>query len=184
MPVSFSRAALCASALILFGVFAGACQKYYVQVNNFQVARFRPSLIPINSALDIVYDMIVDSDQTVGRDRPLPITSFDTHFFLEGEKAVASKMPPGVKSITLGQPVRMQGQIVLKDVAELAPRLPLLLRKDEWEIGVRGSMGLKTLGLDIVKVPLLYQKNIPNPTKDEGFRRQLPPELNGILKNI
>ena len=172
---------LLAGALI---ALCGACNQYYVAVNNFQLARFRPSIIPMNSAIDLVYDLILDSDKTENRDAPLPISSFDTYFYLEGERAAESQMPPNVKSITLGQPVQMQGQIVLKDVAGLAPKLPVILKKEEWDIGLRGKMGIKTLSLDFVKVPVVYSRTIPNPTKNEQFRNQMPPALKGILDGL
>ena len=147
-------------ALIVFLV--NSCNSMTAHVDNFAITNIQPNVLnPMKSSFNVNYDLLIKSkyDITVA----VPIDTFKVDIFLEGVKAADSQLPAGVSTISIGKPIKLNSSVVLGQVAPLANKIPELVMKDDWKVGIDGIIGLQGLNL-----PVSHSQSMPNPIKKGG----------------
>ncbi len=147
-------------ALLALGM--AGCQAMGASVDNFKIRNIQPNMLDAKlSSFELSYDLVVDSKNPVPV--PIPVDGFDVGIFLEEERAADSRLPPGVTTIKVGQPVTLNNKIVLSNSQGLAAKIPIILNKGRWDIKISGTMHLQGY-----RLPVNYSTDIANPVKKGG----------------
>ena len=150
------------------------CAGLTAQIADLKLINVRPDRIkPARSSMDFAYNLTVNSPNPVPV--PIPIDTFDMGVFLDGAKAADSQLPAGTKAIKVGQPVHLQSTVVLEQVKDLANKMPELVLKENWDVAIKGKVGLKGFHL-----PVDFAQSVPNPVKTgalPGGTHGAPPGL-------
>jgi hypothetical protein len=132
------------------------------RVEDFRLTDIRPNIVnPASAGFTINYNLLVNSP--IESRVPVPIDHFDVGIFVEGQRAADSKLPAGTRAITLGKPIALSSPIMLGRVAGLSAELPRLVLKDDWDIAIKGTVGLQSL-----RLPVDFTKSIGNPVRQGG----------------
>ncbi len=173
------RFALLLMATLLFPALT-ACGALQLSVANFKLENFKPAwLSPGKTTFDLKYDLTVNSEFTFGL--PVTVDEFDVGLYLDKDRLIDSRLPSGVDVIPLGQPMGLVSRVELGKVAGLTGRIPELIRRKNWPLGLRGGVDMN-VGPRDYDLKIDQARNIPNPWHDEKLREKFKEHMKQYVK--